>query len=221
MFMPGRIALLSMLIHVSAVAAEPAANAETVSANDAPVQAVWKAQEITFHYQSFTTFYSCSTLEAKVRKLLLAVGADKRTKVRSRGCMNSHEIPKLPYVQITILSPVEATPEQLAELEKTRSHRELVARVRGDSKQAEVAEAQFPAHWKRVSLSRGKLGLEPGDCELVSELKKKVLPRLGVKIVDDDVHCVPNQLSITQPQLVIDVLAPLPTPDEAAKEAKK
>jgi len=198
-----------------------AAESESPDAAAAPVQAIWKAQAIDFHYQSFTTFYSCTTLEAKVRKILIAVGADKRTKVRARGCMSNHQITKLPYVQITTLSAAEATPEELAELDKTRSHRELIARVRGDSKQAEIAETQFPAHWQRVSLSRGKLGLEPGDCELVSEIKKKVLPKLAVKIVDDDVNCIPNQVSMTQPQLIVDVLAPLPSPDEAAKDAKK
>jgi len=188
-----------------------------VGSQSEPVQAIWKAQELTFYFQSFTTFYSCSSLEAKVKRLLVAVGANKEMKIRTRGCTMNHEIAKMPYVEITLLSPAEATPEELAELQKSRSHRELVARVRGDSKQAEIAETQFPAHWKRVSLSRGKLNLEPGDCELVEQLKKKVLPKLAVRMVDDGVECVPNQTSLTQPRLVVDVLAAMPTPDEAAK----
>lgn len=185
-----------------------------------PVQAFWKAQELTFYFQSFTTFYSCSSLEAKVKRVLVAVGANKEMKVRTRGCTMTHEIAKMPFVEITLLSPAEATPEEMAELDKTRSHRELVARVRGDSKQAEIAETQFPAQWKRVSLSRGKLNLEPGDCELIEQLQKKVFPKLAIRTVDDRVECVPNQVSMTQPRLVVDVLAAMPAPDEAAKAAQ-
>jgi hypothetical protein len=195
------------------------ANADDLPAQPptTPVQAIWKAQELTFYFQSFTTFYSCSSLEAKVKRVLVAVGADKEMKIRTRGCTMSHEITKMPFVEITLLSPVEATPEELAELDKTRSHRELVARVRGDSKQAEISETQFPAQWKRVSLSRGKLNLEPGDCELIEQLKKKVFPKLAIRMVDDRVECVPNQISMTQPRLVVDVLSAMPTPDEAMK----
>jgi hypothetical protein len=116
---------------------------------------------------------------------------------------------------------VEATPEALAELDKTRSTRELVARVRGDSKQAQLAAAPFPAHWKRVSLSRGKLNLEPGDCELIEQLNKKVFPKLAIRVVDDTVGCTPHGTSMKQPRLVVEVLAPLPTADEAQQKEKE
>jgi hypothetical protein len=189
--------------------------------SDVPVQALWKPQELTFYYQSFTTFYSCSSLETKVKRLLVAVGADRDIKVRTRNCMSSNAINRMPYVEIKMLSPVEATPEVLAEFDKTKSTRELVARVRGDSKDAELATSQFPAQWKRVSLSRGKLNLEPGDCELIDQLKKKILPKLAIKIVEDDVECVPGRISMTQPRLVVDTLVPMPKPDEPASATKE
>jgi hypothetical protein len=186
-----------------------------------PVQAIWKQQEIPFSFQSFTTLYSCSSLEEKIRRLLLALGASRQIKLRSRGCMAPHEISRMPYVEITIVSPVEATPEELAELEKTRSTRELAARVRGDSKQAALDAAQFPAHWKQVSLSRGKLYLEPGDCELIEQLQQKILPKLAVRIVSDEVQCTPNQLSPRQPKLIVEALMPMPKPDAAVDAQKK
>ncbi len=210
----------SLLATMFAVASLANADDPAPEPQRAPVQAIWKAQEIKFYFQSFTTFYSCSSLETKVKRLLVAVGASKEMRIRTRGCTLNHDIAKMPYLEITLLSPAEATPEVLAELDKTRSHRELVARVRGDSKQAELAESQFPAQWKRLSLSRGKLNLEPGDCELIEQLKKKVFPKLAVRMVDDQVECVPNQISMTQPRLVVDVLAAMPTPDEAAQGAK-
>ena len=88
----------------------------------------------------------------------------------------------------TVISPVEATPEAIAERDKNKSTRELTARVQGKSEDAAALADQFPAHWKRVSLSRGALNLEPGDCELIDELRRKVLPKLAVRIVKDSMH---------------------------------
>ena len=68
--------------------------------------------------------------------------------------------------------------------------------------------------WKQVSLSRGKLYLEPGDCELVEQLSEKVFPKLGIRVIEDDVRCTPNQVSMNQPRLVVEALVPVPKPDE-------
>ena len=88
--------------------------------------------------------------------------------------------------------------------------------MRGETEDPE-ALAPFPAHWKRVSLSRGAVGLEPGDCELIDELRRKVLPKLAVRIVEDGTHCTPHQLTLGQPQLQVDALMALPKPDEPKK----
>jgi hypothetical protein len=110
-------------------------------------------------------------------------------------------------------APVEATQQALAERDKDKSKRELALRVRGEKEDPE-ALAPFPAQWKAVSLSRGKLDLEPGDCELIEELRRKVLPRLAVRLVKDNTHCIPQQLSPGQPQLEVAALVALPKPDE-------
>ena len=54
-----RYALLCALagLLVDARAAEPG--------SPEPVQSIWKDQEFSFYFQSQTTFYSCSSLEAK------------------------------------------------------------------------------------------------------------------------------------------------------------
>lgn len=173
----------------------------------APVQAIWKPQEINFYFQSFTTFYSCRSLADKVERLLIGLGASPDTKVRSTSCYGN-EIARMPHLRINVTSPIEATPAALAELEKTRSTRELTARVRGE--RATDASDQFPAHWRQVSLSRGEFNLEPGDCELIEQLKRKVLPKLAVRIVKDNMQCAPNQLSLGQPKLEVEVLAEIP-----------
>lgn len=177
-----------------------------------PVQAIWKAQEIVFYFQSFTTFYSCTGLEDKLERILAELGAQAKVKVRSADCARS--VARMPRVVMEVVSPVEATPQALAERAKDESTRELAARVQG--KRAELAESlkQFPAQWRPVSLSRGALDLEPGDCELIEQLARKVLPKLAVRVEKDDVQCSPHQLTLGQPRLEVQALIEMPKPDE-------
>lgn len=184
-----------------------------------PVPAIWKQQEINFYFHSFTTFYSCRSLADRVEELLLALGASPQTKVRSSGCIGN-EIARTPYLRINVASPVEATPAALAEAEKTRSTRELAARVRGE--RAADPSDRFPAYWKHVSLSRGEFNLEPGDCELIEQLKRKVLPKLAVRVVKDDMQCSPHQLTLGQPRLEVQALTEVPKqlPDRKAPDQK-
>jgi hypothetical protein len=193
----------------SAHAAEPA--------DPEKVRAVLKQQEISFTYQGFTSFYSCEGMRSKVKRLLLALGAAKDVEVEVRGsCDSGNSVVRNPLVVIQLTSPVAATPEVLAELEKMRPQRELAARVRGDRGVATDAGAQFDASWKPVSLSRGKLGIDPGDCELIDELRKKVLPKLGVRIVKNAVSCSPKQINRSQPRLEVEALMQPPPPDTAS-----
>ena len=185
------------------------------------VQAVWKAQEFDFHYQSFTTFYSCSSLAEKIRRILVELGADPKTKVRVSGCESGSGIARMPLARIMTSSPVEATPEALADLQKTRPVRELAARVRNDQAKESELDKQFPAQWKPVSLSRGSLGLSPGDCELIEQIERKLLPRLAVRVVASDIRCTPNQLTLNQPKLEVEALAELPKADAVGAKAKK
>lgn len=211
-FAGGLLVVALSWVHAG-VAAEATTETAAGTATEiaAPVQAIWKQQDVNFYFQSFTTFYSCRSLADKVERLLLALGASRDTKVRSSGC-DANEIARAPYLRIKLTSPIEATPAALAELEKTRSTRELTARVRGE--RAQDPSDQFPAHWKRVSLSRGQLNLEPGDCELIEQIKRKVLPKLAVRVVKDDLQCTPNQLTLGQPRFEVEALTEIPKPDQ-------
>ena len=200
-------------------AADAPATADTTSPAE-PVQAIWKHQEIAFYFQSFTTFYSCTGLEGKLERILRELGVHAKVKVRSADCPSS--VARMPRVVMQVVGPVEATPEALADRDKNKSVRELAQRVRGKkSLQPLDSLEQFPAQWRRVSLSRGKLDLQPGDCELIEELRKKVLPKLGVRTVNDDLQCVPNQLTLGQPRLEVDALVEMPKPDEATDAQNK
>lgn len=208
---------LTLLFSLPAVgvAADEAAEPEAQAASAAdPVQAIWKHQEIAFYFQSFTTFYSCTGLESKLVRIMRELGVHARVKVRSADC--PYSVARMPRVIMQVVSAVEATPEALAERDKNKSVRELAQRVRGKKSDHPLDSLeQFPAQWRRVSLTRGRLDLQPGDCELIEELQKKVLPKLAVRTVRDDVQCSPNQLTLGQPRLEVDALVEMPKPDEA------
>lgn len=187
----------------------------TLSAHseDQTVQAVWKPQEIDFFYQSFTTFYTCDALEDRVETILRALGAQD-VKATSTGCF-SNGPSRTPHVKVVAKAPVEATPEALADLKKTETTRELKARVRGE--RPEEATAQFPATWKRVNLSVGQFGIESGECELIEELSKKVFPKLSIRVVKDEVNCIPHRANFSQPRMEVDALTAAPKPDDKPK----
>jgi hypothetical protein len=208
---------LALVFSLPAIAATEA-DAATAQAVD-PVQAIWKHQEISFYFQSFTTFYSCTGLEGKLERIMRELGVHARVRVRSADCPSS--VARMPRVVMRVVGPVAATPEALAERDKNKSVRELVERVRGKSDHPLDSLEQFPAQWRRVSLTRGRLDLQPGDCELIEELQKKVLPMLAVRIVKDDVQCSPNQLTLGQPRLELEALVEVPKPDDKAADKQQ
>lgn len=181
----------------------------------APVQATWKTQEIRYSYTGFTTAYNCDAAEDRIRAILRALGAHEQTRVSAQGCTLNRPSRNF-FVTITT-----ATPVPLAEAPKaaTPTSRDVLLKRLG------VAEKQldetFPAEWKTVRLDKDrKLDLQPGDCELMEGLRNNVLPKLSVKVVADDVQCIPRQLSITAPELTVSALVPTKTPDAAVGKVK-
>ena len=136
--------------------------------------AVRGCQEFAFFFQTQTTFYSCSSLEAKLERILKLLGATPaRVRVRSVDCQSPGRIVRMPRIIINVHAPVEATPEAYAERDKNKSTRELAARVRGDKEDPE-ALAAFPAQWQR-KLKVGfalRFGDHPLDIEVAALVTK-------------------------------------------------
>jgi hypothetical protein len=204
--LPATAAVLSLLAS-SAGAQEPAVQ-EQPEPKPGEVSAIWKAQEIAFHFQSFSTFYSCDGLARKLERILEAVGAEADVRVTSPECPT--EIARMPRVVMQVRMPVEATPEALAARDKNKSTRELKARLKGTDPNEGLE--QFPAKWQRLSLGP-KLRLQAGDCELIEEFRRKVLPKLAVRLVDGNLQCAPNSSALVRPKLEVEALIALPTPD--------
>lgn len=170
------------------------ANGEAASAERQP--AVWTEKELTFVYQGFTTKYSCDGLRDKVRDVLLDLGARKKgLKVTQLGCSSSLGRPD-PFpgvrVKMSVLLPASGT---------------------ADEKQAPV-----PAHWKPVDLKlRNSFTTDSGECELVEQIRNKIVPLFATRNVELRTTCVPHQASAASPSLKLEVLAPDDARDPAGE----
>jgi hypothetical protein len=172
---------------------------------DASVEAVWKPQRLNFVYRGYNTLYTCRSLQDKLERILLSVGANGEIALRTYFC---DDLTGTARFQIAMESPVEATPENIRELATHDSQDVLIARVRGETLPTAEDVARFPAVWKTVSFGRDrKLRLAPADCELVLALRRQILPRMSVQIVRDNVRCSVHG-NIAAPRLVVSALVP-------------
>jgi hypothetical protein len=149
------------------------------------VPAVWAEKELTFVYQGFTTKYSCDGLRDKMRGVLLDLGADKKTlKITQLGCTSLAGRPDpFPGVKATmrVLQPASGAADEKTVL----------------------------AHWQPVDLKLpNSYQTDSGECELVEQIRQRVLPLFAVRDVDLKTNCIPHQATATRPMLKLDVLAP-------------
>jgi hypothetical protein len=188
-------------------AALPLAVAAAKVADSAAVQSAWRPQQITYSYTAFTTAYDCDAAAAKLKEILTTLGAHPQTKVRATGC-NLNRPSRLFFVTITTATPVAVSGDQDARA--GRSEQALIDKLGGRNA---VTTEPFAATWQTVDLSRvRRLDLQPGDCELMEGLRDHVLPKIGVRVVNDGVQCFPNTLSIQAPQLEVSALVPVNPP---------
>lgn len=173
----------------------------------APIEAVWKTQHIRFVYRGFSTLYSCSGLRTTLERVLVNVGARDSIRLQAYTCDDQSAVMAF---QLTIESPVEATPENVRELTTYDSHDALVATLHGERLRSAEDLPRFPAVWRTVSFARDRqMKLTPGDCELVQEVRRQILPKMSVHIIRDNVRCSPLG-QIAPPQLTVSALVPAP-----------
>jgi hypothetical protein len=148
--------------------------------------AVWTDKELTFVYQGFTTRYSCDGLRDKMRGVLLDLGAEQKgLKVLELGCSSPAGRPD-PFpgvrVKMRVLQPASFN----------ASDKDVV-----------------PAHWKPVDLKlRDSFTTDSGECELVEQIRQKVLQQYAVRNVELKSNCIPHQATATRPSLKLEVLWP-------------
>jgi hypothetical protein len=180
-WIPLRVAAAAMLSLWLAAEAPAAAPAEGTP----PTWAVWTPKELRFVYLGFTTHYSCDGLGDKMRAILLQLGARPDLKLRELPCSGQlgrpTEFPGV-TVNLNVLTP-------------------------WDAGSANAAVTPVPAHWKLVELSTDRDPLkEAGDCELIEQVKARVLPLFTTRNIDYHSTCIPNQLTVGGTQLKAVVL---------------
>lgn len=171
-----------------------------------PVEAVWRAQRLTFQYRSEGTMYACDILEHKIRNILTQLGARNEIVVRSVSCRDFAGAAQL---EVIMASPVVATPENVQAITHYDSEDQLIARVRGITLPAAEDLERFPAVWQSISLQRApKVRLNTNDCALVQQLRRQILPKMSVEIVKDidRVDCTHASPRLTVRALVVAAL---------------
>jgi hypothetical protein len=141
--------------------------------------AVWKEQRLDFSYMGRTARYSCEGLRDKMRSLLLDLGARRDLKVSVYACDESAPLHKGylgPRLGIVFSSP--ALPDGAAQ--------PLHA---GDLSPVDARYESFTL----TSDAFRNFGI--GDCELVEEFSRQILPKLATRDVKQDITCVPYQAS--------------------------
>ena len=159
--------------------------------------AVWTPKELTFIYQGFTSRYSCEGLREKVRRALLMLGARADLAVTPYGCTSPDGRPD-PFPGVHIRMNV------------------LAAAPDGQAAANAESAGVVGADWKRVDLRLDSDTLaQAGDCELIEQIKAKILPQFTTRNVDFSSHCVPHELSPGGTWLRADVLMATPKDDKA------
>jgi hypothetical protein len=182
-----RLAALALLMCSSAWAA-PAADA---SAEPVHELAVWVPLQLDFPYHHATTEYTCSGLQARMKSLLLKLGARPDLEVREYGCTRLTGPDPLAGVKISmnVLQPAGPRPG-------------------------------LGAHWRRVDLLQGRELLQAAaDCELIQQVAEKILPLFTVRNVDYSATCQARNLLPGATRLKADVLVAdqHPPPGSAAR----
>ena len=182
-----RVMMAALLMCSSAWAAPaPEAVAETTHE-----LAVWVPLQLNFVYRHFTTTYSCDGLAARMRSLLLKLGARPDLDVRGYGC--------------TQLSG----PDPLAGV-----------KIRMNVLEAAGERPGLGAHWRRVDLLADRNIMEAAsDCELIEQVAQKILPLFTVRNVDYGATCQARSPLPGSTRLKADVLVAdqRPPPASAAR----
>jgi hypothetical protein len=165
-----------------------------------PMAAVWREQHLDFFYMGRTSRYSCDGLRDKVRAMLLDLGARRDLKIAAIGCEDSGRMranSPVPSLHITFSVPELPDPSV-----KPLHEGDLAA-----------TDARFESFTIASDAFRN-LGF--GDCELVQEFSRQILPKLVTRSLKRDISCVPFQASGSRFLVRGEILKPLPRAEQAA-----
>ncbi len=131
------------------------------------LEAQWEVHQIRFRYAGFTTNYTCDGIERTLKRLLILMGARNDARVETK-CLSRNRVLRFHRLLLAFAMPVPA--------DKTDISREII-----------------PAEWQEVRIV-GNLSryLSGGDCELLEQFQRQVLPHLQVRILKKKLNCIPH-----------------------------
>ncbi|HUN74581.1 MAG TPA: hypothetical protein VMU40_08705 [Steroidobacteraceae bacterium] len=153
----------------------------------------WVHKKLYFVYVGFTTRYSCEGLADDVRAILLQLGARRSDlNVHQVGCTSALGSPD-PYPAVggtfSVLEPL------------------LVAR--GPASEGSGPGSPVAAHWQRVRIKLDGNGIDTtAQCELIEQVRRKILPLFPAREVEFAADCVPYQIRLDAVRLAAQVLVP-------------
>jgi hypothetical protein len=160
------------------------------------ISAVWKPQHLQFNYMGVTSRYTCDGLRDKVRAMLLDLGVRRDLKVTARGCddfgVNLRRAPTFPSLIIDFHAAVPYDPV---------------------AKPAPPADLVLDASFVPFKISADPFrNMGPGECELVEDVVRQIVPKLVTRGVSQNIHCVPFQQSGGSYWVKGDILKPVKPP---------
>ena len=132
------------------------------------IEAQWQVHQVRFQYMGLSTMYTCDGIENSLLRLLKLLGARDDARVETK-CVNQLQARRFHRVLMAFAMPVPAD-------------------------KSDLSKEIFPAQYEEVRVvgSRSRL-LNGGDCELLEEFERKVMPKLKVNKLGRKIRCIPNR----------------------------
>ena len=151
------------------------------------VEAQWEVYQVRFRYTGMSSHYTCQGMENTLKRLLRLIGARDDMRVEAR-CSSFSRVESFQRVNMAFALPV---PREMADIS------------------AEV----FPAEWRVVKVSGvSSRYLDDGDCELLEEFERQVMPLLNVQNTGRKIRCVPYRREFNRVNLRVKALIALEKP---------
>jgi hypothetical protein len=220
---PRDLAAATLILGLLLAAHVPAASGAEAAASAPPEEGGWMLRQKSFTYMGFTSFYSCEALADRLRTLLLLAGARDDLKVRPRGCAEGlNRVTRLPAAQLEFRTfvPAAQLPPTAPPVAPDEPPAKQLGRDAPKLKRAEDAAAEpGVGAWRTVEIDgRGtRRVIEAGDCELVEQFAREVLPLFTTRNVVNRTRCTPGQRSTFDVYLSFEALGPVPTADTASR----
>jgi hypothetical protein len=183
--------------------------APVAGADETPLPGVWQKHEYFLSYDGFTSHYSCDGIADKVKLLLLAAGARDDAKVVG-NCSNPVGGPSRISTARTTFYTLVPEPDAAAAVAPDQP---------AGAKPAAAPQLALGA-WKAVEFrDRVPSWLEGGDCELVEQFDRELLPFFKTRNHESRMACVPHEYQLGSIAVRFEAFAPLPKPRSAPKAA--